>query len=699
MTPQVAFLLNQSTQYINGGKYESALLILNQALRVEPNSSEVLRLLGIVQAQKRDYQKALSYLDKALKFSPRNGIIHSNRGNVLQELKCFDEALNCYDRAIALDPNYAEAYSNRGNVLQELKRFDEALSDFNRCAMIRPNYVETYINQGNTLYKLGYLEGAVAKYKTALNLKSTNLEVWLNCGICLAQLKDYQEAAFFFETALKIDPNFAGAWSNLGALFEEVGNVEGAIACYQQAMKLNPDIELVPESLLLLKAKICDWSGFSENVRLVMDAVNSDKNSSFSPFQILIFSESEKINMRAAELFSKSKYNHAAHKFEIPHEFIQKKIRVGYYSADFYNHATTHLIAEFFELHDRCAFQIVAFNFGPNTGDESQKRIIAAFDDFIDVSGITDEEVAKLSRDMEIDIAVDLKGYTKGSRPGIFSYRAAPIQINYLGYPGGMGSMSIDYIIADEIVIPEPNKNYFVEKIIYLPNSYQVNDSKRHITKDNRSKLEHGLPENGFVFCCFNNNYKITPAMLDIWARILNKVEGSVLWLLSDSEKAKENLINEGLARGIAEGRLIFAERVGHSDHLARQRYADLFIDTYPCNAHTTASDALWIGLPVLTMIGKTFAGRVAASLLHATELQDLISESPAEYENCAVELAMNQIRLREIKRKLVNARENLPLFNIQQTTRHIELAYKNIYHRNQSGLPPDHLYVKNISD
>jgi len=374
----------------------------------------------------------------------------------------------------------------------------------------------------------------------------------------------------------------------------------------------------------------------------------------------------------------------------------KNRIRIGYYSSDFYNHATSYLIAELIELHNRKIFEVIAFSFGRDSKDKMQLRISKAFDQFIDVRLKSDKDIAIISREMSIDIAIDLKGFTQGQRLGIFSYRAAPIQVNYIGYPGSMASEYIDYIIADRLLIPSQSRKYYSEKIVYLPNSYQVNDRKREITDKLFTKEELGLPPDGFVFCCFNNNFKITPYIFDEWVRILEAVAGSILWLLEDNPTAKVNLQKEIRQRGIEPSRLIFAKRLELPHHLARHRVADLFLDTSPCNAHTTASDALWAGLPVLTCIGESFASRVAASLLNAIELPELITTSKEQYVNTAIELATKPEKLNTIKEKLNRNRLTTALFDTQRYTKHIEDAFTQMYERYQTNLSPDNIFIDN---
>jgi predicted O-linked N-acetylglucosamine transferase (SPINDLY family) len=351
-------------------------------------------------------------------------------------------------------------------------------------------------------------------------------------------------------------------------------------------------------------------------------------------------------------------------------------------------------MAELFELHDKNQFELIGFSFGPIVNDDVRQRLLKSFDQFIEVGRKSDIEVIKLSRDLNIDIAVDLKGVTQDARTGIFAHRAAPIQVNYLGYPGTLGADYMDYIIADKTLISPELHSYYSEKVVYLPNSYQVNDRKRLISDRQFTRQDLGLPEQGFVFCCFNNNYKILPTTLEGWMRILKAVEGSVLWFLQDNLWVAQNLKKEAKNRGIDAQRLVFAERMPLPDHLARHRLADLFLDTFPYNAHTTTSDALWAGLPVLTLIGQSFASRVAASLLNTIGLPELIANTQEEYEALAIELALNTKRLADIKLKLAKNRLSTPLFNTPLFTKNLEAAYIQMYERHHSGLEPDHISI-----
>ena len=441
------------------------------------------------------------------------------------------------------------------------------------------------------------------------------------------------------------------------------------------------------------RMRICDWGDLDDQLAQLAARIGRNEKAVF-PFPVLALSDSLPLQRKTAEIWVQDECPASDALPVIPKRPKSGKLRIGYFSADFGNHPVSFLTAELFETHDRDKFELTAFSFGANENHDMRKRVEAAFDQFIDVRNRSDKDVAMLARSLEIDIAVDLGGFTKDSRTNIFAMRAAPLQASYLGYLGTMGAEYIDYLIADSTIIPEEYQKHYSEKIVYLP-SYQANDSKRRIADKVFSREELGLPQTGFVFCCFNNNYKITPGTFGSWMRILQKVEGSVLFLYAENEPAAINLKKEAALRGVAPDRLVFGKRLPAPEYLARYRSADLFLDTLPYNAGTTASDALWAGLPVLTCAGEAFASRVAASLLNAIHLPELITSTQEEYEALAIALAANPERLRQIRQKLVNNRLTTPLFDTARFTRHLEAAYNAMYERYQADLPPAHIHIK----
>ena len=659
MNPQIGFLLNKALESLRNLNFESAELYLKQALRLESSNPHVLRLLGVISAQRRQYSDALKYLNSSLKNLPKNSLTLSNLGNVFLELREYGNALDAYDKSIKIDSKYEEVWSNKGNVLNELKRYDEAIAHHDKALSLKPDYAEGWSNKGNVLNELKRYEEAIAHHDKALSLKPDYAEGWSNKGITLNELKRYDEA----------------------------------IAHFDKALSLKPDIDWMSGDLLHTKMKICSWSGLAESLGDISKKVAANEKVA-NPFSLLALNDDTFLHKKSSEIYIESRYPFNPALEPILKRPQSQKIRVGYFSADFHNHATGYLMAELFELHDKSQFELVGFSFGPIANDEMRQRLEKSFDQFIEVGRKSDVEVARLSRDLNIDIAVDLKGFTRDARTGIFAHRAAPIQVNYLGYPGTMGAEYMDYIIADKTLISPELQSCYSEKVIYLPYSYQANDRKRLISDRKFTKQELGLPEHGFVFCCFNNNFKILPATFEGWMRILRAVEGSVLWLFQDNYWAAENLKKEAEKKGVAPDRLVFAERLPLPEHLARHRQADLFLDTFPCNAHTTTSDALWAGLPVLTLIGRSFASRVAASLLNAVGLPELITSTQEEYEALAIELALNPKKLADAKLKLANNCLTAPLFDTPLFTKNLEAAYFKMMERYQTDMMPDHIFI-----
>jgi len=512
----------------------------------------------------------------------------------------------------------------------------------------------------------------------------------------IKELRLYDQAIESYDKAIAIKSDYAEAWNNRGNALFELRRHEEALVSFSNALQHKPDLDFIFGMYLHTKMMLCDWQEFDANLAILRDKVIRGERAS-APFPLLSVVDEPSLHRKAAECYGGEKFPRIFASMEGLKQAVaspSKKIRIGYFSADFHNHATMYLMAGLFELHDATNFEIYGFSFGPKSTDVMKLRAQRAMREFVDITRLSDAEVASLSRNYEIDIAVDLKGYTKDSRPQIFLERAAPIQISYLGYPGTMGISSIDYLIADKVLIPADDKSAYSEQIIYLPHSYQVNDSQRSFLRENYTREEFSLPAEGFIFCCFNNNWKITPEVFSCWMQILSAVKNSVLWLFEDNPTAAVNLREEASNRNIDPNRIVFAKRMSHEKHLARYRLGDLFLDTLPYNAHTTASDALWTGLPVLTCMGNSFAGRVAASLLTNIGLPELITRSLQEYESLAIELATNPDKLTQIKTKLAENRLTTPLFDTPLFTKHIEAAYQAVYDRYQSGLQPDHIYL-----
>jgi protein O-GlcNAc transferase len=621
-------------------RLNEAVASFDKALALDPSHAEAFNNRGNALKDLDRHEEALGSFDRAL--SVRQDYVKAlyNRGVTLQELSRFDEALASFDKGLAVQPDYAEAFNNRGVALKELKRLDEALTSFDKALAVSPEYAQAHYNRGVILQELNRIEEALASFDKAFALNPHLAEAVNNRGVALMKLKRLDEALASFGEALALKPDYADAFYNRGIILQELARFDEALASYEHALAVKPNHTRAFSGTVDCLNKLCDWRRTS-NIADDVIAHVLEKKSIISPFALLGYSGDPLLQLQCARNFVADRVPSLLRPLWTGARWRHDKLRVAYLSADFRSHPVSYLTAGLFEQHDRSRFEIIGISFGVDDRSEMRQRLIAAFDEFHDVRRKSDEEVAKLLHDRQIDIAIDLMGYTQESRPGIFAYRPAPIQASYLGFPGTMGAEFIDYIIADKTVAPFEHQSYYTEKIVHLPDCFQVNDSKRKIAAHTPTREEAGLPAEGFVFCCFNNNWKITPTIFDVWMRLLSAVEGSVLWLSQANDAAVRNLRREADARGIETSRLVFAPRVLRlDDHLARHRLADLFLDTLPYNAHTTASDALWAGLPVVTRLGDAFAGRVAASLLCAVGVPELITSSLEEYQALALKLA-----------------------------------------------------------
>jgi protein O-GlcNAc transferase len=711
------------------GQLDEAVKSYEQALAIKPDYAEAFNNLGIALKELGQLDTAVVSYKKILTIKPDFAEAHYNLAITLHELGQLDNAVKSYEKALAVKPDYAEAFNNLGIALKELGQLDDSVKSYEKALAVKPDYADTHYNLGLTLQRLGQIDEAVKSYEQALAIEPEYAEAFNNLGIALKELGQLDEAVKSYEQALAIKPDYAEAFNNLGIALKELGQLDDAVKSYKQALAikpnyaeahynvglaiqdfgqldealvsfdnaivLKPDIDFALGILLHTKMHLCIWDDLPSYLNELTKKINNSEKV-IIPFALLALIDNPEIQRKNAEIFANENHpkNHVLSKIEPYPKHI--KIRIGYFSSDFRIHPVSDLTAELYEIHDRNQFEIHAFSFGPDTKDEMNLRIKAGVDYFHDVLTMSHKEVVMLTRSVELDIAVDLGGYTQNSRTKIFAMSAAPIQVSFLGYAGTMGIDYMDYLIADHTLIPKDRQHHYSEKIAYLPNSFMVNDTKNKVLKKVFTRAETGLPINGFVFCCFNNHYKITPNIFIGWMRILSQVDGSVLWLSEANSTAVNNLKKEAKKNGVDENRLIFAPRLTFKeDHLSRIQLADLFIDTQPYNAHVTASDALRMGLPVLTCIGNSFASRVAASLLNAVNLPELITTSQEQYESLAIQLALNQEKLIIIKDKLVNNLPTAPLYDTPLFIRHLESAYLSMYDRYQHGLDPDHIYVE----
>ena len=587
----------------------------------------------------------------------------------------FQDAVLICQRILQADPNHQEALNLIGVLAYYAGDNNRAINLLGRALSLNPQYAEAHNNIAEVFRACGQTQSAISHLQSALKVKPNYVDALVNYGNVLQDINEYDFALDQYNQVLKIDSSHKGALSNQANLLQQLNRHAEAINVYQELLALDEDYDWALGGLVYSKLNCCDWKGLSESIRKIISKLDDGK-SVIKPFDFLAISSEVKLQLMCAKHFAT--YQHPSRFTNNEKKMINvDKIRVAYISADFRQHPVSQLLVEVIEMHDRNRFEIVGISFGADDGSAIRARLIRAFDQFHDVGAFSDLNVANLLQSLQVDIAIDLMGYTAGSRMGIFSHHSVPIQSAFLGYPGTTGTDYMDYIISDKVVIPANDSEWFSEKVVYLPNTFFPHDSKTLIPSNGAKRSDEGLPDNAFVFCCFNNNYKINPEIFDVWMRILNQTKGSVLWLSRANELVKANLIREAELRGVSRERLIFAQRKERlEDHLARHQLADLFLDTLPYNAHTTTSDSLWAGLPVLTCLGSTFSGRVAASLLYAIGLNELVVNSLDEYESLAIRLVNEPEYLSNIKLRLLTNRDRLPIFDNKQYTENLEKAF-----------------------
>jgi len=657
MTPQQ---LQTAARALQAGKFDEAARVLRDALKANPKDFQGLYLLGFAELQRKNHDEAERLFAAAIALNPAQPDLHYNRGCALQEMGRETEAVEAFDRALLLNPHYAEAEFNRATSLLRLRRFEEAALAF----------------------------------QNLIRRQLQDAEGWHNYAEALSGMGKTQEAFDALSQALQLAPNNTKTLAKRASALVEARLFEEAVLDYERLVALDPAYDYAQGSLLYARLNCCDWRDVARQMDLVESGVRARKFAA-TPLEFILISESPKWQRLCAETWLKKQVAARPEPLWRGERYGHEKIRVAYLSADFRNHAVSQLLTGVIEAHDRSKFEITGISFGHDDDSALRTRLKAGFDRFIDADAMNDGDIARLLRENEIDIAVDLMVYTGKNRAGIFALRPAPVQVNFLGFPGTSGAPHLDYIIADRIVVPETDRLHYSEKIVTLPDTFQPNDRARSTDAPAPSRASQGLPETGFVFCSFNNSCKILPGVFDIWMRLLKAVPGAVLWLPQYAPTQEANLRREAEARGVDPSRIVFAPIVPTTEeYMARLALADLFLDTLPYNAHTTASNALWMGVPVLTRIGTSYAGRVAASLLHAAGLDELVTATEAEYEAKALDLARNPVALAALKEKVRNARDTSALFDTLRYTRNLEAAFTAMAGKTAKGEPPSHIAI-----
>lgn len=703
---------------------QEALGSYDRALALQPDDAEALFNRGNALLRLQRFQEAVDSYDRALRWRPFYAAAFNNRGSALMSLKLAKPALASFEAAVAAEPAFAEALHNRGCALRDLQRPEEALQSFDRALQARPDYPDALVSRGNVLRELrkpveaqlsfelalklrpdwadalrgrgdalleqGNAQEALESHEAAVRFESESAAGYNSRGNSLRALGRYAEAIASYEHALRLEPSSAVAHYNRGIAFEQWNQrPEEIISSYAHALEIDPAFDYLPGVLLYAQRHQADWSVpcVAASLDSIQRAVMAGERA-IAPFPFLSVCDSAAAQLACARTYANFRCPPAAPRRSGVSE-QRERIRIAYVSSDLREHAVTYLMAGVFERHDPQRFDVIAISLRPAEASVLGQRVERAFGRFIDVSQYGDQQVAELMRALQVDIAVDLNGFTDGSRPQIFAFRAAPIQVNYLGFPATMGSPFMDYLLADSFVIPPESRKHYSERIVYLPDTFQANDTQRPLSARAFTRADAALPERAFIFCCFNNSHKINARMFDVWMRLLAQRPDAMLWLLSHTEPVRANLRREAANRGIDAGRLIFAERLPYPEYLNRLALADLFLDTLPFNAGTTASDALWAGVPVLTCAGEAFAARMAGSVLRAAGLPELITLNLEDYETKALELARHPRALEALRQRLRASRGTASLFDTDRFCRHLESAYEEMWQRHRRGEEP----------
>jgi protein O-GlcNAc transferase len=667
--------------------YSEAVRLLSMAIKINPNDVSTYFNLGKAYQELNNLEPAIVNFRKAIDLDPNDPEIYNNLGNVLVANHQLDFAIYNFDKAIALNPNFSEAYNNSAVAFKELKKFDKAMERLNQAITLKLDYAEAYNNKGIIFKEKMLFDLAIECFNKAITLKPDYAEAYNNIGRLLMILRRFSAGLMHIDKAIAINENYPDAYLTRGMLLTSLKDYPQALHAFEKALELNPKLNYLLGLLIGIKQQMCDWSNYEEFLVKIYKDIKNNYPASL-PFGILSISELPEINLSVAKSNKNENYPVSHKPYLAPTLGHNKKnrIRIGYYSPDFKEHPVAYLISGVFNSYDKNQFEVIGFSLDINNNSLIYQHFENTIDQMIDISKMSDAQVVDLSRVMQIDIAIDLTGDTLDSRFNIFVNRVAPIQIGYLGFLGTMGHECLDYLIADTTIIPMKYQQFYTEKILYLP-SYHVNDPENLKSSRVLTRQELGLPEKGFIFCCFNNNYKITPDVFSSWMNILKAVKNSILWIYAENHWVKANLTMEAQKRNIATNRIFFSEKVSRADYLARYQVADLFLDTAPYNAGTTASDALYQGLPVLTRIGKTFSGRMAASILMTMELPELITQNYQEYESLAIMLATNPDRLAQVREKISLNRSKSILYKPDVFTRNLERAFQFLLAKYSEGL------------
>lgn len=636
--------------------------------------------------------KANKLYSKLIKFKKNDFLILYLYGTTFLQLKKYSDAIKYLSFSIIQNSKFADSFNNRGIAYAENCKFDQAIKDYNQSIKLKENNFDAYLNKGIALKNIFRFKEAINHFNISLKIRPNDAKVYYNLGNVFLELNNFNKALELYNKAILQQKNYSEAYAKRGEVNFFLKNYDLSMRDYSQSIKLNSDLDYVYGLFFHLKMCLNDWNNFDAHLEKIKDGIKKNKKI-VNPLILLSLIDDPEIHLKTAKQFSKNIL--ISHNYKKTSQSDNNKIKIGYFSADFNKHAVSRLIYKMLCLHNKKKFKIYSYAYGFDKEDDLHNLIKKKVDVYRDIREISDHDVALLAKKDELDIAIDLQGYTDKSRLSIFANKVAPIQINYLGYPGSMGAEYIDYIVADKNLIPKSNYKFYSEKIIFMPHHYQVQNNELTMSNNPSSRKDLGLPKDYFVFCAINNTYKISPNTFDIWMRLLTKVKKSVLWLLDNGPVSNENLLNEAKARGIKENRLVFAKRTSFEEYLAQLKYADIYLDTFTYNAGATASNVLWMGIPIVTKIGNSYSARMASSLLKSIDLPELITTSSEAYEKLALDLSTNPERLKIIKEKLKVNLKNKPLFNTKLFTKHFENGLEQVFKNYIDGNNPKNIFVK----
>ena len=672
--------------HAGSGNFAEAEAAFRRSVALDPRNAQAHFNLAVALQEQHRLDAAVQVYSQTLSIQPDHIDAQFNLATALDALGKVDDAITAYGRLLILAPGHLTACYNLGNAYKRANRLDDAIRAYERALAINPRHAPSHNNRGVVLEELRRLTEAELAYRRSLEIDAEQPDAWNNLGNVLRQTGDIGAAIDAYGRATALNPGFAQAHNNLGNAYRDLGDLPRAVEAYDRALAIQPKWQGVLAQKLHHQAQMCDWSAYDQFGSVAADIGTGSQ--AIPPFTLLAFEDHPQRQLARSATWARANYGGLEPSPAVPRQPADT-IRIGYFSADFHNHATMFLMSGLFRKHDRARFTVHAYSYGATAHDEMRDALIGHVDGFHDVRSMSDKDIVALAHSHALDVAVDLKGYTADNRCSIFALRPAPVQIAFLGYPGSLGTDFIDYIIADPVVVPKGSEQDYSEAILRLPHCYQPNDDQRPIAASAGKRTDHGLPDRGFVFCCFNNSYKIGPAEFDVWMPLLGKTAGSVLWLLRSNGAAEANLRMQAETRGIAGDRIIFADRLPMPQHLARHSHADLFLDSFAYNAHTTASDALWAGLPLITLAGRQFAARVGASLLNAVGLPELVATTPEDYEAMALDLAASPESLNSVREQLRSQRPVSTLFDTTRFARDIERGFAEAHRRQANGLPP----------